>query len=86
VSIHSRESATAKPGMTRSDRKWNTYYAPIIKRFELRETTVEGYPARIWVGRTPDLDLVARGEQSTPQSTSATADPEKSRSGPSQGN
>ena len=49
VAIHSRESAAEKPGMTTSDRKWNTYYRPIIKRFGLKEVSVDDYPAKIWV-------------------------------------
>jgi desulfoferrodoxin (superoxide reductase-like protein) len=49
AAIHSRESAEKKPGMTPSDRKWNTYYQPIIKRFGLQEISLEEYPARIRV-------------------------------------
>ncbi len=49
VAIHSRESGMEKPGMTLSDRKWNTYYRPIIKRFALKKESVEIYPAKIWV-------------------------------------
>jgi hypothetical protein len=67
AAIHSRESAAAKPGMTQSDRKWSTYYAPIIKRFGLREEEVKGYPARIWAGEAPGLDVVAPAGQSSPQ-------------------
>jgi hypothetical protein len=47
--IHSRKSAAAKSGMTQSERKWNTYYAPIIRQFGLREEAVSGYPAPIMV-------------------------------------
>ncbi len=49
VAIHSRESAAEKPGMTLSERKWNTYYRPIIKRFKLQSESVKSYPAKIWI-------------------------------------
>jgi len=49
AAMHSRESTKTKPGMTQSDRKWNTYYRPIIKRFGLKSETVDGYPAEIFV-------------------------------------
>ena len=53
VAIHSRESAAEKPGMTLSERKWNTYYRPIIKRFKLQNESVESYPAKIWIQPEP---------------------------------
>ena len=49
AAIHSRESAQKKPGMTPSDRKWNTYYAPIISQYRLAAESVPGYPAQIMV-------------------------------------
>jgi hypothetical protein len=49
VAIHGRQSCLLKPGMTRSERKWNLYYQPIIKQFGLKEETVPGYPAPIMV-------------------------------------
>ena len=50
LGMHSRESAQiTKIGMTTSDRKWNTYYGALIKRYSLLLTTVDGYPAPIWV-------------------------------------
>jgi len=49
VCIHSRESAVKKTGMTKSTRKWNTYYNPIIKRFGLTRAEFDGYPAQIYV-------------------------------------
>ncbi len=48
VAIHSRESAKKKHGMTPSERKWNTYYQSIIKRFGLQPVVVKGYPDKIW--------------------------------------
>ena len=74
VAMHSRESAAAKSGMTQSDRKWSTYYAPIIKRFGLREEQVKGYPARICVGDAPALDVAAPAGQSSPQAEPSAAD------------
>ena len=47
AAIHSRQSCLLKPGMTRSERKWNTYYQPIIRQFGLTEETVAGYPAPV---------------------------------------
>lgn len=47
--IHGRESAQKKPGMSPSERKWNMYYAPIIKQFKLTAESVPGYPAPIMV-------------------------------------
>jgi hypothetical protein len=47
--IHSRRSAAAKKGMTKSDRKWYSYYAPIIKRFDLHEMEVTGYGAPVCI-------------------------------------
>lgn len=35
VAMHSPETASRVPGYTPSERKWNTYYAPLIKRFGL---------------------------------------------------
>lgn len=50
AATHSRESAAeSKFGMTPSDRKWNTYYGTLIKRFSLCETKIDGYPAPIWI-------------------------------------
>ena len=49
AAMHSRKSTMAKPGMTQSDRKWNTYYRPIIKRFGLQSETIDDYPAEIFV-------------------------------------
>ena len=49
AAIHSRDSAAEKPDMTQSDRKWNTYYRPIIKRFGLTKASFDTYPADIWV-------------------------------------
>jgi flagellar biosynthesis GTPase FlhF len=51
AAIHSRESAQKKPGMTQSDRKWNTYYAPIISQYRLTAESVPGYLAQIMVER-----------------------------------
>ena len=34
----------AKPGMTKSERKWNTYYQPIIQQYKLAEQQAPGYP------------------------------------------
>ncbi len=48
VAIHSRETANKKLGMTPSNRKWNTYYQTIIKRFGLQPVVVKGYPGKIW--------------------------------------
>lgn len=49
AAIHSRESAQKKPGMTPSDRKWNTCYAPIISQYRLAAESFPGYPAQIMV-------------------------------------
>jgi hypothetical protein len=49
AAIHSKDSAMKKDGMTQSDRKWNTYYRAITKRFNLIEEGVAGYPEKIWV-------------------------------------
>jgi hypothetical protein len=49
AAMHSRDSAQQKPGMSPSKRKWNTYYAPIIKQFKLTAESVPGYPAPIMV-------------------------------------
>lgn len=49
VGIHSRESAVCKEGMSRSERKWNTYYKPLIKRYKLRKAHFDNYPSEIWI-------------------------------------
>ena len=63
AAMHSRESANTKPGMTQSDRKWNTYYRPIIKRFGLESETIEGYPADIFVQPMPTDDSAPKSSQ-----------------------
>ena len=60
AAMHSRKSAMAKPGMTQSDRKWNTYYSPIIKRFGLQIETIDGYPAEIFVQPPTSNDSVPK--------------------------
>jgi hypothetical protein len=47
--MHSPESAGANPGMTPSERKWKTYYAPLIKQFGLKQESVPGYPGPIMI-------------------------------------
>jgi len=61
LGIHSRESAAAaKQGMTPSDRKWNTCYGALIKRYSLTLETIEGYPAPIWVtAKAPNVNTYA---------------------------
>jgi hypothetical protein len=54
VGIHSRETAQAKPGMTNSERKWNTYYGSVIKRFGLIEANIPGYPGPIFTSTRGD--------------------------------
>jgi len=50
VGMHSRESAAlVKTAMTPSDRKWNTYYGALIKRYALQRQVVERYPAPVYV-------------------------------------
>lgn len=51
AAIHSRESAKKIEYMTRSERKWASYYSPIIKKFKLRKQQFERYPAEIFIGR-----------------------------------
>ncbi len=52
LGIHSRESAMAvKAGMTPSDRKWNTCYGTLIKRYSMELTKIDGYPESIRVVR-----------------------------------
>lgn len=59
LSIHSRESATNK-GMTPSDRKWNTYYGALIRRYSLQLQVIDGYPAPIWVASKANEKLPAK--------------------------
>ncbi len=47
--IHSRSSAAQIPGMSPSERKWNTYYRSIIKRFGLIEQSLQPYPGEIYL-------------------------------------
>jgi hypothetical protein len=47
VGLHGEDSRARKDGMTRSPRKWNAYYAPVIKQFNLQPDAVPGYPAPI---------------------------------------
>ena len=47
--IHSQSSASRMPGMSPSERKWNTYYRPIIKRFGLIEQPLQPYPGKIYL-------------------------------------
>lgn len=51
VGVHSEASRDRKPGMTKSPRKWNLYYAPVIKLFDLKSDSVLGYPAPIMTDR-----------------------------------
>lgn len=51
AAIHSSESAQKKLGMTPSNRKWNTYYAPIISHYRLTTESFPRYPAQIMVER-----------------------------------
>lgn len=51
--LPNRESAAKKPGMTLSERKWNTYYRRINKRFKLQTVSVESYTAKIWIQPEP---------------------------------
>lgn len=53
VALHSQASAACIGGMTRSARKWNVYYAPLIKRQAMHLASFEGYPAPIWVDTGP---------------------------------
>jgi len=59
AALHSKESAGAIPGMTRSERKWNTYYEPLIKQFGLHSEILTGYPAAIMVEAQPDAGVLA---------------------------
>ncbi len=52
--IHSRQSAIDKEYMTRSERKWVTYYGTIVKQFGLQEVELQGYPGKIWVAEHAD--------------------------------
>ena len=47
--IHSRESAAEKDMMTESERKWRTYYDPIIRKYKLKPESFTNYPADIYV-------------------------------------
>lgn len=49
LGIHSRVSAAHNPCMTRSARKWTTYYGSLIKRFGFELTVIPGYPGKIHV-------------------------------------
>lgn len=51
AAIHSRESAEKIAFMTRSERKWTSYYSPIIKKFALQRHSVEQYPDKIFIGK-----------------------------------
>jgi hypothetical protein len=53
VAMHSEASAATVPGKTRSERKWNVYYAPLIKRQGMQLASFEGYPAPIWAEPGP---------------------------------
>ncbi|MCK6372795.1 MAG: hypothetical protein L6Q69_01680 [Zoogloea sp.] len=53
VAMHSEASAATIPGKTRSVRKWNVYYSPLIKRQGMQLASFEGYPAPIWVEPDP---------------------------------
>jgi len=60
LGMHSRESAKlAKAWMTLSDRKWNSYYGVLIKRYALRLQIVSGYPAPIWVAVKMNNNTIA---------------------------
>lgn len=60
VAIHSQASAAAIDGKSRSLRKWNLYYAALIKHFGLSLQSCSGYPAAIFV----ENDGGASGEAS----------------------
>lgn len=49
VAIHSKESALKKVGMTQSERKWNLYYRPIIKKYGFEEIQVSEYGGNIHI-------------------------------------
>jgi len=49
AAIHSKDSARTVQFMTPSERKWNTYYRPIIKEYHLKVERFTGYPERIYV-------------------------------------
>jgi len=51
VGTHSEASRNLKAGMTQSARKWNSYYAPVIRLFDLKIENVPGYPAPIMTNR-----------------------------------
>ena len=49
AAIHSRESVRTCAYMTQSDRKWNTYYRSIIRRYGLEKCSLSGYPGPLWI-------------------------------------
>ena len=53
VAMHSRASAACISGKTRSERKWNVYYAPLIKQQGMQLASFDGYPAPIWFDTGP---------------------------------
>lgn len=53
LAMHSKASLRKKSGATQSERKWNTYYKPIIKAFGLKEITVQDYGVTIMVESRP---------------------------------
>ena len=50
IAMHSEESAARIEGKTASARKWNVYYASLIKHGRLGSEQPEGYPGAILVG------------------------------------
>lgn len=49
LGFHTWESAMCTRDMTRSPRKWTTYYGKLIKRFNFQQMEIPGYPEKIHI-------------------------------------